>query len=120
MMLGNLLTAARQSSVARLDNSERRPKVIMADVLGAMRARPAVEASLPSNIRYRAHHALGVTMQKPRSLFLGAAVPPSGGDSSQLLVPPHHLVTHGVVLGMTGSGKTGLLMITVEEALRSG
>jgi hypothetical protein len=34
-------------------------------------------------------------------------------------LPAHHLVTHGVVLGMTGSGKTGLLMVLVEEALRS-
>jgi len=59
-------------------------------------------------------------MQKPRSLLLGAAVPPSGGDSTHLHVPLHHLVTHGVVLGMTGSGKSGLLMVMTEEALRSG
>jgi hypothetical protein len=56
----------------------------------------------------------------PRSLFLGASVPAAGGQSSHFQLPPHHLVTHGVVLGMTGSGKTGLLMVTVEEALRSG
>ena len=31
-----------------------------------------------------------------------------------------HLLTHGVVVGMTGSGKTGLLMVLVEEVLRSG
>src|SRR5688572_12475783 len=36
-----------------------------------------------------------------------------------LQLPPQHLATHGVVLGMTGSGKTGLLMVMVEEALRS-
>jgi hypothetical protein len=48
----------------------------------------------------------------------GAALPPLGGASSALLGPPHHLVTHGVVLGMTGSGKTGLLMVMVEEALQ--
>jgi hypothetical protein len=29
-------------------------------------------------------------------------------------------VTHGVVVGMTGSGKTGLLIIQIEEALRAG
>jgi len=28
-------------------------------------------------------------------------------------------VTHGVVVGMTGSGKTGLLTVLIEEALRS-
>src|SRR5262245_40426435 len=58
-------------------------------------------------------------MQRPRSLYLGAALAPEGGDAVPLHVPPHHLVTHGVVLGMTGSGKTGLLMVAVEEALRS-
>jgi hypothetical protein len=34
-------------------------------------------------------------------------------------LPAHHLVTHGVVVGMTGSGKTGLLTVMVEETLRS-
>jgi hypothetical protein len=52
-------------------------------------------------------------------MYLGAAIPPQGGDADSFHVPPHHLVTHGVVLGMTGSGKTGLLMVMVEEALRS-
>ncbi|HEY3495527.1 MAG TPA: helicase HerA-like domain-containing protein [Polyangiaceae bacterium] len=36
-----------------------------------------------------------------------------------LWLPAAHLVTHGVVLGMTGSGKTGLLMVMIEEALRN-
>ncbi|MCJ7735985.1 MAG: DUF853 family protein, partial [Anaerolineae bacterium] len=31
-----------------------------------------------------------------------------------------HLTTHGVILGMTGSGKTGLGMILLEEALLQG
>jgi hypothetical protein len=34
-------------------------------------------------------------------------------------VPAHHLVTHGVVVGMTGSGKTGMVTVLCEEALRS-
>jgi DNA helicase HerA-like ATPase len=34
-------------------------------------------------------------------------------------LPPHHLVTHAAIVGMTGSGKTGLLFVLVEEALRS-
>ncbi len=59
-------------------------------------------------------------MQNPRSLYLGASVAPTGGDAVPLQVPPHHLVTHACILGMTGSGKTGLIMVTVEEALRSG
>jgi type IV secretory pathway VirB4 component len=32
-------------------------------------------------------------------------------------LPAHHQVTHGVVVGMTGSGKTGLLTVMLEEAL---
>jgi hypothetical protein len=35
-------------------------------------------------------------------------------------LPSHHLLTHGVVVGMTGSGKTGLVTVIVEEALRAG
>jgi hypothetical protein len=35
-------------------------------------------------------------------------------------MPAHHLVTHGVVVGMTGSGKTGLVTVLIEEALRTG
>ncbi len=54
------------------------------------------------------------------SLYLGAmrtlSEPPVAG---RLLMPAHHLVTHGVVLGMTGSGKTGLVTVLVEEALRA-
>lgn len=34
-------------------------------------------------------------------------------------LPAHHLVTHGVVVGMTGSGKTGLCIDLIEEAARS-
>ncbi|MCB9601675.1 MAG: helicase HerA-like domain-containing protein [Polyangiales bacterium] len=35
-------------------------------------------------------------------------------------LPSHHLLTHAVVVGMTGSGKTGLVTVMVEEALRAG
>ncbi len=34
-------------------------------------------------------------------------------------LPAHDLLTHGVIVGMTGSGKTGLLTVLVEEALRA-
>lgn len=37
-----------------------------------------------------------------------------------LRLPTSHLVTHGVVVGMTGSGKTGLLTVLAEEALSAG
>ena len=35
-------------------------------------------------------------------------------------MPTHHLLTHGVIVGMTGSGKTGLVTVLVEEAMRAG
>ncbi len=35
-------------------------------------------------------------------------------------LPAHDLLTHGVIVGMTGSGKTGLLTVLVEEALSAG
>ncbi|MBK8942210.1 MAG: DUF853 family protein [Polyangiaceae bacterium] len=55
------------------------------------------------------------------SLFLGATRPLDGSPQvGALHVPAHHLVTHGVVVGMTGSGKTGLVTVLVEEALRAG
>ncbi len=45
---------------------------------------------------------------------LGATTP-----FERLALPAHHLVTHGIVVGTTGSGKTGLLMVMIEEALRN-
>jgi hypothetical protein len=41
------------------------------------------------------------------------------GSGSPLMMPAHHLTTHGCIVGMTGSGKTGLVFIAVEEALRN-
>jgi hypothetical protein len=60
-------------------------------------------------------------MSKAASLYLGATarIDRTGGLTS-LQLPAHHLVTHAVLLGMTGSGKTGLLTVMVEEALHSG
>lgn len=55
-----------------------------------------------------------------RPLYLGAARTLSGADAGRLVVPAEDWVTHAVVVGMTGSGKTGLLNVKVEEALRSG
>ena len=48
------------------------------------------------------------------------ARPRRAARRAHLHVPAHHLVTHGVVVGMTGSGKTGLVTVMVEEALRVG
>src|ERR1043166_9219681 len=57
-------------------------------------------------------------MSKAPSLYLGAGARlDRAGGLSPLELPAHHLVTHGAILGMTGSGKTGLLTVLVEEAL---
>lgn len=56
-----------------------------------------------------------------RPFALGRTVGLDGvGAPAPLHLPPHHLVTHAAVVGMTGSGKTGLVFVLVEEALRSG
>ena len=60
-------------------------------------------------------------MTQAPAFYLGAARPLDGkGANAAFHLPPHHLATHGVVLGMTGSGKTGLITVLVEEALRTG
>ncbi len=59
-------------------------------------------------------------------LFLGGAIDPATHErttddaSSHISVATDKLTTHGVIVGMTGSGKTGLGVIVIEEALRSG
>ncbi|MDH3517896.1 MAG: ATP-binding protein, partial [Acidimicrobiia bacterium] len=55
-------------------------------------------------------------------LFLGAIIDPATGEKTaeNVLYEAHHLTTHGVIVGMTGSGKTGLGVVALEEALLSG
>jgi hypothetical protein len=38
----------------------------------------------------------------------------------RLEIPGHRFTTHGVIVGMTGSGKTGLGVVLLEEVLRAG
>ncbi|HMI89018.1 MAG TPA: helicase HerA-like domain-containing protein [Polyangiaceae bacterium] len=52
-------------------------------------------------------------------LYLGAVRALGSSQSVPFRLPAHHLVTHGVVVGTTGSGKTGLLTVLIEEALRA-
>src|SRR6187402_1787065 len=59
-------------------------------------------------------------MGKQPSLNLGAWRTIDGAPGGPVLrLPPHHLATHAVVVGMTGSGKTGLVTVLVEELLQS-
>ncbi|MFK8023751.1 MAG: helicase HerA-like domain-containing protein [Ilumatobacter sp.] len=59
-------------------------------------------------------------------LFLGGSIDPAtharttDDGSSHVSVATEKLTTHGVIVGMTGSGKTGLGVIVIEEALKSG
>ena len=58
--------------------------------------------------------------QKPGQLFLGALLDERGERGERLLYEASDLTTHGVIVGMTGSGKTGLAIDLLEEALLSG
>ena len=55
------------------------------------------------------------------TFYLGAPADASGKrvDDETTTFDPSDLTTHGVIVGMTGSGKTGLGIIYLEEALRA-
>jgi hypothetical protein len=54
-------------------------------------------------------------------LYLGKQVDPRTGTlGARLELDPADLLTHGLIVGMTGSGKTGLAIVLVEELLRQG
>ncbi len=54
-------------------------------------------------------------------MLLGGELTETGEKAGrQLVLDPSELTTHGVILGMTGSGKTGLAVVLLEEALLRG
>ncbi|HVR71930.1 MAG TPA: helicase HerA-like domain-containing protein [Vicinamibacteria bacterium] len=46
--------------------------------------------------------------------------PATGALGARVELDPADLLTHGLIVGMTGSGKTGLAVALIEEALRQG
>ena len=56
------------------------------------------------------------------SFHLGKIIDPATGKpgADELVVGSSDLTTHGVIVGMTGSGKTGLAVVLLEEALLAG
>lgn len=60
-------------------------------------------------------------MEPKKDLYVGKAVDFQTGElKDKFLYKIKHLSTHEVILGMTGSGKTGMAIVTLEEAILSG
>src|SRR5712692_9872720 len=57
----------------------------------------------------------------PEGFYLGKEVDPgTGALGARLVLDPTDLLTHGLIVGMTGSGKTGLAIAMIEEVLKQG
>ena len=63
-----------------------------------------------------------MTTLPDRDLFLGGDLDPASKERSGDLTAydPDRFTTHGVIVGMTGSGKTGLGIVVLEEVLLRG
>ena len=61
-------------------------------------------------------------MAKPEAIFLGRTVDRVSGKTTgeKFLFDPDDLTTHGLIVGMTGSGKTALGIVLIEGLLKSG
>ena len=62
------------------------------------------------------------TSKKAGELHVGEQIDPDSGDrdGTAVLLDSADFTTHGVIVGMTGSGKTGLGVVLLEEALLAG
>lgn len=67
-------------------------------------------------------HALSKILERLGEFYLGREVDPRSGETTQvpLLYDAADLTTHAVCVGMTGSGKTGLGIALLEDALLDG
>jgi Helicase HerA, central domain len=60
-------------------------------------------------------------MGNRQGLYLGEELKPGAKElGPRLELDPADLLTHGLIVGMTGSGKTGLAIALIEEVLRQG
>jgi DNA helicase HerA-like ATPase len=60
-------------------------------------------------------------MGNSQGLYLGKELKPDTRElGARLELDPADLLTHGLIVGMTGSGKTGLAIALIEELLRQG
>jgi hypothetical protein len=68
------------------------------------------------------HARLAAMERPPGHLFIGENIDPDSGDRTgePVLLDSADFTTHGVIVGMTGSGKTGLGVVLLEEALQAG
>lgn len=60
------------------------------------------------------------TYEKLGSFYLGSEVNPDNENNDLVLYDAKDLTTHAVIIGMTGSGKTGLGACLLEDALLDG
>ncbi len=62
------------------------------------------------------------TVERMGELFLGGDVDPATHERTgdEVRIDTDKFTTHGVIVGMTGSGKTGLGVVLLEEVLASG
>ncbi len=58
--------------------------------------------------------------EKIGSFYLGSEVNPNNDNNDLIFYDAKDLTTHAVIIGMTGSGKTGLGACILEEALLDG
>lgn len=70
-----------------------------------------------------AQKELPMTVERGQGeLFIGEEIRPEDGERTgqSVLLDSADFTTHGVIVGMTGSGKTGLGVVLLEEVLMSG